>query len=102
MMRPSRVRVLGSMYNIEVKKLRGALGMHRFDKNLIQIAPGLAHDREREVLTHELVHAIDEAMQAKLSEDQVEKLGVGFYALLSDNPELVKYLVEGERDGDHS
>lgn len=102
MMRPERVRVLGSAYDVVTKKMRGALGMHRFDKNLIQIAPGLAHDREREVLTHELVHAIDEAMQAKLSEDQVEKLGVGIYALLSDNPELVQYLVAGEHRGDDS
>lgn len=99
MTRPQVIRVLGANYQVVSKKLRGAYGMHYFGKCLIQIAPDLAHDREREVLVHELVHAVDEAMQSKLSEEQVEKLGVGLYALLSDNPELVKYLVEGERDG---
>jgi len=99
-MRPSQVRVLGAQYDIIEKKMKGAYGMHYFGKCMIQIAPGLAFDREREVLVHELVHAIDEAMQSKLSEDQVEKLGVGIYALLADNPELVKYLVDGEHRGD--
>jgi hypothetical protein len=100
-MRPARVKVLGAMYDIVEKKMKGAYGMHFFGKCRIQIAPGLAHDREREVLVHELVHAVDEAMQSQLSEDQVEKLGVGVYALLSDNPELVRYLVEGEQREGH-
>ncbi len=60
----------------------------------IVIKACLKPDSMRETLLHEVVHAIDEAMQIKLSEKQVTQLARGLFGVLCDSPELKKFLLE--------
>jgi hypothetical protein len=43
-------------------------------------------------LLHEILHAIDDAMQTKMKERQVHCTATGLLALFKDNPDFVKYM----------
>lgn len=48
-----------------------------------------AKDEQAEAtLLHEVIHGIDELYNIGLKEKQVEKLAVGLYMLIRDNPEM--------------
>lgn len=76
------------------------LGMYTQRNKLIQIQTGQTHDDERETVLHEILHALEEQMNAEIPEAKLRQLAVGLYAALKDNPRLVDYLLEEESDGD--
>ena len=93
-MLPKVLRIVGKNYAVETMKLGEDYGLCDDQIQTIKIAEDIAHGMERDTLLHEAIHAIDYCMQLKMSERQVCGLGTALYALLADNPELVKYLME--------
>lgn len=91
---PKVLRIVGKNYAVETMKLGDDYGECNDQTQTIKIAEDIAHGMERDTLLHEAIHAIDYCMQLKMSEKQVCGLGTALYALLADNPELVKYIME--------
>ena len=91
---PKVLRIVGKNYAVEKMKLGDDYGECNYQTQTIKVAEEIAHGMERDTLLHEAIHAIDYCMQLKMSEKQVCGLGTAIYALLADNPELVKYIME--------
>jgi len=95
-LRPAKVKVLGQTFSISY--VNGApldeddMGECSVDSLTISVRDGLPPEKERLVLTHEIVHAIEDVLGLRLKEKQVEGLETGFYALIRDNPSLLHYL----------
>lgn len=94
---PSPIRVLGKPYRLEAVPSNGiadgSYGSCEDGKQRICIAADLPPELEQDTVLHELLHAIDYAMQLKLSERQISALASGLMALISDNPDLAQYLL---------
>jgi hypothetical protein len=93
-MLPKVLRIVGKNYTVESMKLGDNYGLCEDQTQTIKIADDMAHGLERDTLLHEAIHAIDYCMQLNMSERQVCGLGTAVYALLADNPDLVKYIME--------
>lgn len=91
---PKVLRIVGKNYAVETMRLGDDYGECNDQTQTIKVAEGMAHGLERDTLLHEAIHAIDYCMQLKMSEKQVCGMGTAVYALLADNPALVKYLIE--------
>jgi len=52
------------------------------------------HDQLRDTLLHECLHVLDYGLALDLKEEQVHSLACGIYALLKDNPQFAKWLLE--------
>jgi hypothetical protein len=51
-------------------------------------------EERRESVLHELLHALEKATATPLEEEQVCRFGRGLFAILRDNPALVRWLME--------
>ena len=75
-------------------KLNADSGECDFDKCLITQAKSECPQRRRNTLTHEITHAISDALGLDLKERQVHAFATGWLQVLRDNPKLVKYLLK--------
>lgn len=91
---PSSVVILGRVYNIDQKDFIDGdlLGQCDSDALKITIKKNQPEILEADTLLHEILHAIDDAMQTKMKERQVHCTATGIIALLRDNPDFVKYM----------
>lgn len=90
---PKSVRVIGKDYDIFFyKKLKDA-GYCYNVRQLIKVEKGQAPEAERDTVLHEVIHAIDYAMQCGLKEKQVHRLAGGLIQVLRENPAFAAYLV---------
>jgi hypothetical protein len=94
-MRPHRIKVLGKPF--EIKWLSAELspellGECDSDGQVIMVREGQPLEQEQDTLWHELIHAVDEAMDSRLKESQVKRLATGLLAVIKDNPSLIQYL----------
>ena len=93
--RPEKLKILGKPYAIKWAnegldvELSGECDP---DRQVISIRDGQPLEAEQDTLLHEVCHAIDEAMDAKMREGQVKKLATGLLAVLKDNPRFASYL----------
>jgi hypothetical protein len=99
---PETVRILG--YDTSIKfdqpsvnaELHKAYGIHKRSELEILIATDHHIQSQKETVIHEILHGISDAVGAKLKERQVSSLSRAFFAVLSDNPALVKWLFDEE------
>lgn len=94
-MRPAKLKILGKPFIIHwlTEGLDPDLvGECDTDKQVIRVRDGQPLESEQDTLLHELMHAVDEAVDAKLKESQVKRLATGLLAVLKENPTLVAYL----------
>ena len=91
---PSSVVILGRVYNIDQKDFIDGdlLGQCDSDALKITIKKNQPVILEADTLLHEILHAIDDAMQTKMKERQVHCTATGLLALFKDNPDFVKYM----------
>ena len=98
MKRPDKIRVLGRdivfTYPKQADLDLEEYGKFTLSKLSISVQDGLPLALEREVIFHELLHAIDHSIDLGLSERHVNTLGVLIMQVLSDNPEFLKYLAK--------
>jgi hypothetical protein len=84
-----KVKIGGVTYSIEeVNDLRDVeyLGYVNYGTALIRVDGNLAHDRKKQVLAHEIMHAIFyEAGYQEQDEEMVERLGIVLHQFLRDN-----------------
>jgi hypothetical protein len=99
---PKTLRIVGKTYAVIQLPLVEECGLCEDMKQEIKISTKLAHDLERDTLLHEAIHAIDYCMQLRMSEKQVNGMGTAIYALLMDNPELIKYLTAKPKKGNEN
>ena len=96
MPRPKRISILGRNFKVTYVIKGGLeddeLGEVDLNKQRIAILEGLAADKERAVVLHEIVHGIDDILDLKLTERQVEGLENGLFAVIKDNPRVIGYL----------
>ena len=91
---PSSIVILGRVYNIDQKDFIDGdlLGQCDSDALKITIKKNQPVILEADTLLHEILHAIDDAMQTKMKERQVHCTATGLLALFKDNPDFVKYM----------
>ena len=89
--------MFGKQYVVELHPFDDRFGDHSQVELKVRIREGLPSGEERESLLHELCHAVDEQLGLKISETKIRQLSVGLYAMLRDNPALVKYLMKAEK-----
>lgn len=96
MKRPEKIKLLGKriviQYTAGAPLDDGLNGECDSDKQLILIRDGQPLESEQDTVLHEVVHAIDEAMDIKMKETQVKKLATGLLAVVKDNAGFVSYL----------
>jgi hypothetical protein len=93
---PERIIVGPYTYTMErVARLcnadhRRLLGEQDAGAFVIRLDEGLAPQRERVVILHELLHAIEDERTMDFSEEQVNQLAHALANLLLDNPDLTR------------
>lgn len=88
------VRVVARTYKVSWQEHLGAQGETDHHLLTIKIETGKAKEQEQDTVFHEVLHAVDYTMQAKLSERQVATMATGLLAVLKENPSLVEYLLD--------
>ncbi len=100
-MRPAKVKVLGKTYSIafvpagsDALKLNGEdnVGMCDTDAQTIHIQEGMHVESEQDAVLHEVMHAIERAMDLDVEDTIVYRLATGVIAVLKDNKQFVSYL----------
>lgn len=69
-----------------------AWGEYDYEAQIVRLRNGQQLAFEADTLLHELLHAIDDAMQLGLKERQVHCVATGIIALFKDNPAFLEYL----------
>lgn len=96
MPRPTTVRILGFAFTVTEEDSKHFTGTHdgsiEYGPQVITVAADVQGDRAREVLVHEVLHGVANATDIELTEHQVTALSRGLYAVVRDNPDLVRYL----------
>lgn len=93
----SAVRILGRLWRIRRTKGLKSEGLTTYAKALIEVKPGLDPFERKEVVLHELMHAIlyqqgREDHGCDVEETYVRPLALGILAVFQDNPELAAWL----------
>lgn len=101
---PDVVRVLGRdvpLIHVGEDMLPKAVGEYDYEHQIVRLRDGQQPVFEADTVLHELIHAIDDAMQLGMKERQVHCTAVGLIALLRDNPDFLEYLYDALR-GHHN
>jgi len=90
---PKRIKILGKYYKV-IPTDQGDYGICNTETCEIHLRQNQNHQQKKDTLLHECIHAIDDAMQLNLTEEQVFGMAGGVYALLHDNKHFAKWLME--------
>ena len=90
---PTEAKVVGKRYAIQYLEDIGTQGDCNNQKQVIRVEKGNALEQEQDTVLHEILHAVDYAMQTKLKEAQVAALATGLLAVMKENPVLMEYLL---------
>lgn len=103
---PRKIRIGYAVYSVtedpDMYALTGAAGATGVDEQAIRIAPSLAHATKRQVLLHEVGHAVwnQTLLDRTVSDRQEENVLWAFIPILfqvfRDNPKFVEWLMEKE------
>jgi hypothetical protein len=101
MARPRKVKVFNHDYKIKTANkasvgVAEAWGWIDFDAFTIYIKPGTPKTVEREVVLHEIIHAINVAVQVEDTKEQDEaiatRLTAGLFTVFRHNKKLTRWL----------
>lgn len=90
-----KVRILGKEYSVVYVPKEELPNDHGecFDEALlIKVRKDIAKENQKDTLLHEIIHAIDTAMDIEMSERQVRTVATGLLAVFLENPLLVEEL----------
>ena len=90
---PKNVKILYKNYAVEYADNlhdggRDLYGQIQYVPEKILLNSASSEEQHKATLIHEALHGLDELYNIGLKENQVEKLGVAFYMLVKDNPEM--------------
>ncbi len=103
MNKPNSVKVCSSVYDIEyvdnIQKKNGEIfGDVDWDKLKIRIATKFPNQRQLQTILHESIHVIEHEYQIKFDEQIIERLSNAIYALIIDNKELFKEIINAKKE----
>lgn len=91
------LKILGQLYTLEVVEeiSRSDLlnGMIDHDNQIIYIRKSLPEEKKKEVLLHEVIHGISEALDMDLKEKAVQMLARSLYDFLTANQIISSWMV---------
>jgi len=91
---PKSFRLFGKPWTIKRRKLKESGNCCHY-KAEVQLDPRKTSSGQiKTTLLHEVVHAIEGDMDIKISEKDVNRISVGLYAWMKDNPKVVKWLLK--------
>lgn len=93
-MEKKQIKVFSNIYDIhfndDVEEVHGAFGLH-FPKNTkIYIQSGMPEHKEKVIILHELLHAIDLSLCLDLSEEKVHALSESICMLADVNFKFIE------------
>lgn len=94
-MLPPKIRVVGrdiAVQYVSEEEMPKNWGEYDYDTLTVRVRNGQQTAFEADTVLHELIHAIDDAMQLGMAERQVHCTATGLIALLKDNPAFLEYL----------
>jgi hypothetical protein len=94
-MLPPKFRVLGRdlpVVWVSAEEMPKAWGEYDYETQVVRVREGQQPAFEADTVLHELIHAIDDAMQLGMTERQVHCSATGLIALFKDNPIFLEYL----------
>ncbi len=92
---PRSIDVLGKSWTVVIQEMEDTdYGMCEHAKNRIIVSPKQSTDSMRDTLLHELLHAIDIELQAKMGERRVRLIATGLLQVLRHNKALVAFLTD--------
>jgi len=82
---PKYIKGFGFKYPVTQKKNYRCLGMinHRYGK--IVLEKSVFHEKKESSLLHEILHMVNCESNARMDEEQVDKIATGLYQVLKDN-----------------
>ena len=92
-----KVNILGKTYTISFVKrdrLTNDYGECNDEKQHIKVRKDIHRESQAEVLLHEVLHAIDFAVNTGLKEEQVHALATGLIAVFYNNPDFVEWICQ--------
>lgn len=91
------LKILGQVHTIEVvdeiSKSDLLNGMIDHDNQIIYIRKSLPTEKKKEVLLHEVIHGISEALDMDLKEKAVQMLARSLYDFLTTNQIISSWMV---------
>lgn len=90
-----KVKIVGKTYDIQyVEKadLPNDMGECNDEALLIKIRSDIPQQNQQDVLLHEIIHAVDYAMNTEMTEKQVHAISTGLLGVLLDNPSVREIL----------
>ena len=99
-----KIKILGRKFKLKFQKPKNlgqngtSAGRIVNDLQRIWIDKTNALGRQREVLLHEIIHAVDFFGALEISENQTMALANGLLAVLRDNPQVAKFILK-KREG---
>lgn len=91
----SSIKILGKTYSIEFvpkEVLPNDYGESDSEQQVIKVRSDLHIEHQADVLLHEVIHAIDFAVNGKMTERQVHTIATGLLAVIFDNPTFMELL----------
>lgn len=105
---PDFVLVMGLTYRVKITKAlrrqgEAVRGFHDAEKQQIDVQANMPLEQQAEVLTHEVIHALEFALDLDFEERDTRLLARGLVAFCKENPLFVELLACVVRDtGTHS
>ena len=101
-MKPTKLTILGFSYRVvfEPQQIHDGKdynwGMCNNETQTIQVWAGLSEQRQRQVLLHEVIHAVFELMAVSQGNEEnvCDCVSLGLFMVLRDNPEMARWLGE--------
>ena len=78
------------------------LGEMQQAKEQISIWKGASLDCRRETLLHEIIEALRALLELQIPHPDLTALSAGLYAVLRDNPKLVRKLLGAKKGSSHA
>ena len=85
---PKTLNICGQKFKVGMKsdrQMKDAIGLCYAHKNIMYLQDDLPKDKMGETLIHEVIHAIEQQMNLKMTENQVNNLALGLYQFLKEN-----------------
>lgn len=90
---PTEIKIVGKVYRVEKIEDLPDQGNCNNQKLQIMIQNGNALQQEQDTVLHEVLHAIDYSVQAKMNERQITVMASGLLSVMQENPQLMGYLL---------
>lgn len=96
-----KVKVVGKTYLVNFvdrKELPNDYGECNNETQIIRVRKDNHGETQADVLLHEIIHAVDFAVNSDMTERQVHSIATGLLQVILDNPEIVKWIQKQKKN----